>query len=66
MDQDLIDILEKVRELFFKYGVRSVSMEDICRETGISKKKLYLFVSSKNELVEKLLELERRKFRDHF
>jgi len=58
----LIDILEKVRELFFKYGVRSVSMDDICRETGISKKRLYQYVASKNELVEKLLELERRSF----
>jgi TetR/AcrR family transcriptional regulator, cholesterol catabolism regulator len=62
IDKDFIDILEKVRELFFKYGVRSVSMDDICRETGISKKKLYHYVSSKNELVEKLLELERRSF----
>ena len=62
MDKALIDILEKVRELFFKYGVRSVSMDDICRETGISKKRLYQYVASKNELVEKLLELERRSF----
>jgi AcrR family transcriptional regulator len=62
MEKALIDILEKVRELFFKYGVRSVSMDDICRETGISKKKLYQWISSKNELVAKLLELERRSF----
>lgn len=62
MDKALIDILERVRELFFKYGVRSVSMDDICRDLGISKKKLYQFFSSKNELVEKLLELERQNF----
>jgi AcrR family transcriptional regulator len=37
-------------------------MEDICRDLGISKKKLYQLFSSKNELVEKLLELERRNF----
>lgn len=37
-------------------------MDDICRDTGISKKKLYQFVSSKNELVAKLLELERHNF----
>jgi AcrR family transcriptional regulator len=62
MDSTLTDVLERVRELFYKYGVRSVSMEDICRDLGISKKKLYQLFSSKNELVEKLLELERRNF----
>ncbi len=62
MDKALIDILERVRELFYKYGVRSISVDDICRDLGISKKKLYLYVSSKTELVEKLLELERQNF----
>lgn len=37
-------------------------MDDICRDIGISKKKLYQFIHSKNELVEKLLELEREHF----
>ena len=62
MDANQVNILERVRELFYKYGVRSVSMDDICRDINISKKKLYLFFSSKNELVEKLLELERQNF----
>ncbi|MGA2823371.1 MAG: TetR/AcrR family transcriptional regulator [Bacteroidales bacterium] len=62
MDSNFTDVLERVRELFFKYGVRSVSMDDICRDLGISKKKLYQLFSSKNELVEKLLELERENF----
>ena len=63
MYQNLIEILERVRELFFKYGVRSVSIDDICRDIGISKKKMYQYVHSKNELVEKLLELERENFK---
>lgn len=62
MDRSTIDILERVRELFFKYGVRSVSIDDICRDVGISKKRLYQHFKSKNELVEKLLELERQNF----
>jgi len=62
MNSSLIDILVRVRELFFKYGVRSVSMDDISRDLGISKKKLYMFVRSKHELVSRLLELERRNF----
>lgn len=62
METPLIDILERVRRLFFTYGVRSVSMDDICKNIGISKKKLYQLVTSKNHLVEKLLELERQNF----
>jgi AcrR family transcriptional regulator len=62
MDATQVNILERVRELFYKYGVRSVSMDDICRDINVSKKKLYQYFSSKNELVEKLLELERQNF----
>jgi TetR/AcrR family transcriptional regulator, cholesterol catabolism regulator len=62
MDKVLVDILERVRELFYKYGVRSVSIDDICRDLGMSKKKLYQYFASKNELVAKLLELERQNF----
>jgi AcrR family transcriptional regulator len=62
MEKALIDILERVRELFYKYGVRSISVDDICHDLGMSKKKLYHFVDSKTRLVEKLLELERQNF----
>lgn len=62
MEQSVTEILDKVRDLFFKYGVRSMSMEDICREVGISRNKIYSIFTSKNELVEKLLELERENF----
>jgi TetR/AcrR family transcriptional regulator, cholesterol catabolism regulator len=62
MEQSLTEILEKVRGLFFKYGVRSISMDDICKEVGISRKKIYKIFSGKNNLVEKLLELERENF----
>jgi AcrR family transcriptional regulator len=63
MEKVLVDILERVRELFYKYGVRSISIDDICRDLGLSKKKLYQLVSSKTELVDKLLELERDNFK---
>ncbi|MDP4281580.1 MAG: TetR/AcrR family transcriptional regulator [Bacteroidota bacterium] len=62
MENSTSEILEKVRELFYKYGVRSVSMDDITRDLGIPKKKLYTYFKSKTELVEKLLELERQNF----
>jgi len=62
MEQSIVEILERVRDLFFKYGVRSMSMDDICHEIGISRKKLHNHFLSKNDLVEKLLDLEREHF----
>jgi len=47
------DIIQKALELFNTYGIKSVSMDDISRELGISKKTLYRFVKDKEELVEK-------------
>lgn len=39
-----------------EYGIRSVSMDDICRHMGISKKTLYQYVDSKTDLVEKMMQ----------
>ncbi|MCS5489978.1 TetR/AcrR family transcriptional regulator [Algoriphagus limi] len=44
-------ILEAAIEQFSKYGVRSVTMDDIARHLGISKKTLYQEFSDKKELV---------------
>ncbi|MEP2023505.1 MAG: TetR/AcrR family transcriptional regulator [Reichenbachiella sp.] len=44
-------ILENAEALFNKYGVRSVSMDDIARELSISKKTIYQFFKDKDELV---------------
>lgn len=47
--------LERIKNLFMRYGVRNVTMDDVARELGISKKTLYQFVSSKDELVEQVV-----------
>jgi TetR/AcrR family transcriptional regulator, cholesterol catabolism regulator len=62
MEQSKVEILERVRDLFFKYGVRSISMDDISHEIGVPRKKLHNYFTSKNDLVEKLLDLEREHF----
>ncbi|MCF8302924.1 MAG: TetR/AcrR family transcriptional regulator [Bacteroidales bacterium] len=56
-NNDLI-ILEGARELFRNYGLRSVSMDDICRYVGISKKTLYRFVENKAALIDKMIDLD--------
>mgnify|MGYP001600264578 FL=1 len=38
-----------------KYGIKSVSMDDVSRELGISKKTLYQHFKNKNELVKKVI-----------
>ena len=58
MHDELIHILNKVKSLYGKYGIKSVTMDDVSRELGISKKTLYQYVKDKTELVEKIVELD--------
>ena len=48
-------ILKSASDLFLKYGLRSVSIDDICNELHISKKTFYAHFKQKEELVESLL-----------
>jgi len=45
------DIIDTSLKLFMRYGVRSVTMDDIAREIGISKKTIYQHFRDKNEIV---------------
>lgn len=58
MNDDLVTILKKVRQLYRKYGIRSVTMDDVSHELGISKKTLYQYVRDKDDLVHKVVEME--------
>ena len=49
-------ITDRTREIFMKYGIRSVSMDDISRELGMSKKTLYQHFLNKSDLVERVLQ----------
>ena len=49
-------ILEKAEYLFFKYGFKSVTMDDIAKDLGISKKTLYIHFKDKNEIVRLIVE----------
>ena len=48
----------KAHELFLQYGIRSVSMDDIVAQLGISKKTLYQYYTYKDELVDSVLQYE--------
>ena len=60
MNKEFENILEKVSVLYRKYGIKSVTMDDVAHELGISKKTLYQFVKDKTELVEKVVEHTRQ------
>lgn len=47
-------ILEGARDLFFRHGMRSVTMDDIAAHLGISKKTIYQCYTDKDELVHEL------------
>lgn len=55
MDDKLTLIIEGASKLFMNYGIRSISMDDICKELSISKKTLYQYFSNKEELVKEVL-----------
>jgi AcrR family transcriptional regulator len=48
---EILDIIQKAEQMFFNFGIKSISMDDLSREMSISKKTLYTFVNSKDDLV---------------
>lgn len=55
MEKEFYNILERVSSLYIKYGLKSITMDDVARELGISKKTLYNYVTDKKDLIEKSL-----------
>ena len=54
-------IIKGGEELFLKAGIKSVTMDDIARHLGMSKKTIYQFFKDKNELV---ISLVKKKLKD--
>ena len=49
-------ILHAAFELFFRYGIKSVTMDDIAKHLSMSKKTIYQFFSDKDEIVHVLFD----------
>jgi TetR/AcrR family transcriptional regulator, cholesterol catabolism regulator len=49
------EIINKISEIYKRYGIKSITMDDLARELGISKKTLYLHFKDKKEVVEKVI-----------
>jgi len=61
MEVDLSYIVRKVGALYHQYGVKSVTMDDVSRHLGISKKTLYSYVKDKRELLELTIDAQLQK-----
>lgn len=48
-------ILEQISELYLKFGIKSVTMDDVASEFGISKKTLYQYFEDKADLVQQVI-----------
>jgi len=64
MEEKLKLLLTRVFKLYNKFGIKSVTMDDVSRELGISKKTLYQYVKDKAELVEKVVTLNTLQHRE--
>jgi len=53
-DTKLCAILDGTITLFYEYGIKNLNMDDISRQLKISKKTLYQYAKSKEDLIEKL------------
>lgn len=57
MDEKHGNFLLRVYELYNRFGIKSVTMDDVARELGISKKTLYECIEDKSELVKHVMEM---------
>ena len=55
------EILKAATPRMQEVGIRSVSIDDLCKELGISKKTFYVYFPSKDELVGEILHVHEQK-----
>jgi TetR/AcrR family transcriptional regulator, cholesterol catabolism regulator len=66
LHQDVRHILENIRHKVMAPGLKNISIEKIDGKAGVPNEMLYKYFQSDEDLVEKLLELEREKFNEIF
>jgi len=49
-------LVETAKELFFRYGIKRVSIEEICQESGVSKMTFYRYFPNKTAIAKYVLE----------
>ena len=63
-----IRLLEVAKKLFWKFGIKKVTVEELCREGGLSKMTFYRYFKNKDDvarqLMSDLLEVSFRRYRN--
>jgi len=57
-------ILKGAEDLFFRYGIKAITMDDIAKHLGMSKRTLYENYPTKDELVEAILKAHLEKSKE--
>src|SRR5687768_11570904 len=57
MEDKKRELITQAAGIYMKYGIKSVTMDEMARLLGVSKKTLYQYVVDKNDLVEQCLVL---------
>jgi AcrR family transcriptional regulator len=61
-------IIQTGQKLFYKHGIKRVTIEEICKEANVSKMTFYKYFRNKNELVKEItrliLEINLKKYRE--
>lgn len=55
MNEKKIEIMEKASAVFMRLGIKSVTLDDLAQELGISKKTFYKYFEDKNDLVRAII-----------
>ena len=51
-------VIEAARKLFHQFGFKKVSMDEIAKEAGVTKKTIYMYFESKEELLKYFIQEE--------
>lgn len=55
MDKKRNEIIEKSAMIFLRHGIKSVTMDDLAKELGMSKKTIYNYFKDKDDLVKRIV-----------
>lgn len=58
MNEKRLEIMERASLVYMKYGIKSITMDDLARELGISKKTIYEHFTNKDELICSIMEMK--------
>lgn len=58
MIEKKLKIMERASEVFARFGIKNLTMNDLARELGISKKTIYTYFRDKDDLINQTLQIK--------